>query len=413
MPGSSSGGSSGGSSPGAVHTTTAGEFAGVTSKPTPASGDIILIEDSAATNSKKRITVGSLPSGGGGTAPGWKDVRDYGAALNGTTDDGPAIRAARTALAGGPGVVYIPPGTLRINTTELVGGFTVGCSFEDRQWLVGSGRGSVRSGSGSSRGTTTIFGDGTSMDALLMWRSSSGTPDWRGSGGYGFHVMDNSTNNNTITNGILCQALNNLLFRDVSGGNFLKALGGFMKIIQATNGQPTQYGELGSFDIHNCKRGIWIDGNNPDWVIHHGKIQRPSSTLDVGSQGIYATTNKLDLHDLAIQFYDICIELNSNADNRAKHIRISDIHLEGDSGAASGSYAHGIKFVGTSGQKEMPLIRGIDIGSSGKFSKAISMTNITDYRLYDIRRRDVSWMLRTDTLLESITSTGTIDGVTV
>lgn len=49
-----------------VHTNVAGELAAITLKATPVSNDILLIEDSAASNAKKRITVGSLPSGGGG-----------------------------------------------------------------------------------------------------------------------------------------------------------------------------------------------------------------------------------------------------------------------------------------------------------------------------------------------------------
>ena len=42
---------------------TSGEIAGLTSKATPVSNDLILIEDSAASNAKKKVTVGSLPGG--------------------------------------------------------------------------------------------------------------------------------------------------------------------------------------------------------------------------------------------------------------------------------------------------------------------------------------------------------------
>lgn len=47
-----------------LHDDVAGEFAGVTLKATPTSSDIILIEDAADSNNKKRITIGSLSSGG-------------------------------------------------------------------------------------------------------------------------------------------------------------------------------------------------------------------------------------------------------------------------------------------------------------------------------------------------------------
>ena len=52
----------------AIHDDTAGEIAAVAVKGTPVSGDLLLIEDSADSNNKKRITVGSLPTGGGGEA---------------------------------------------------------------------------------------------------------------------------------------------------------------------------------------------------------------------------------------------------------------------------------------------------------------------------------------------------------
>ena len=52
----------------AIHDNIAGEIAAITLKGTPVSADILLIEDSAAGNAKKRITVGSLPTGGGGEA---------------------------------------------------------------------------------------------------------------------------------------------------------------------------------------------------------------------------------------------------------------------------------------------------------------------------------------------------------
>jgi hypothetical protein len=52
----------------AIHDDTAGEIAAVALKATPVSGDFLLIEDSADSNNKKRITIGTLPTGGGGEA---------------------------------------------------------------------------------------------------------------------------------------------------------------------------------------------------------------------------------------------------------------------------------------------------------------------------------------------------------
>lgn len=54
--------------PNSIHDNVAGEIAAVTEKTTPVSGDWLLIEDSAASNAKKRIQVGNLPGGGGAVA---------------------------------------------------------------------------------------------------------------------------------------------------------------------------------------------------------------------------------------------------------------------------------------------------------------------------------------------------------
>jgi hypothetical protein len=52
----------------AIHDDTAGEITAIALKGTPTGSDVILIEDSADSSNKKRITVGSLPTGGGGEA---------------------------------------------------------------------------------------------------------------------------------------------------------------------------------------------------------------------------------------------------------------------------------------------------------------------------------------------------------
>lgn len=49
----------------AIHDNVAGEIAAITAKATPVDGDYLVIEDSAAGNVKKSITIGSLPAGGG------------------------------------------------------------------------------------------------------------------------------------------------------------------------------------------------------------------------------------------------------------------------------------------------------------------------------------------------------------
>ena len=49
----------------AVHDNVAGEIAAITEKTAPASADLLLIEDSAASNAKKKVQIGNLPSSGG------------------------------------------------------------------------------------------------------------------------------------------------------------------------------------------------------------------------------------------------------------------------------------------------------------------------------------------------------------
>ena len=56
----SSGG--GGTDANAVHVNTGNEINGITAKATPTSSDILLIEDAADSNNKKKITIGDLPA---------------------------------------------------------------------------------------------------------------------------------------------------------------------------------------------------------------------------------------------------------------------------------------------------------------------------------------------------------------
>lgn len=55
-----------GSDADAIHDNVASEISAITEKSTPVSADLLLIEDSADSNNKKRVQVGNLPGGGGG-----------------------------------------------------------------------------------------------------------------------------------------------------------------------------------------------------------------------------------------------------------------------------------------------------------------------------------------------------------
>lgn len=62
-------GGGGGPDADAIHDNVSGEISAVTEKTTPVSGDLLLIEDSAASNAKKKVQIGNLPGGGGSSAP--------------------------------------------------------------------------------------------------------------------------------------------------------------------------------------------------------------------------------------------------------------------------------------------------------------------------------------------------------
>jgi hypothetical protein len=51
----------------AIHDNVAGEINAITEKTTPVGADLLLIEDSADSNNKKKVQITNLPSGGGGT----------------------------------------------------------------------------------------------------------------------------------------------------------------------------------------------------------------------------------------------------------------------------------------------------------------------------------------------------------
>jgi len=67
-PANSTGGGGGGpgSDTTAIHDNVAGEISGIATKATPTTADILIIEDAAASFAKKKITIGTLPGGGGG-----------------------------------------------------------------------------------------------------------------------------------------------------------------------------------------------------------------------------------------------------------------------------------------------------------------------------------------------------------
>lgn len=73
----------------AIHSSTSGEISIITEKLIPINGDFILIEDSAAANVKKRIQIGNLPGGGGGSSSGISGSVQFSDGLGGFLSDAP------------------------------------------------------------------------------------------------------------------------------------------------------------------------------------------------------------------------------------------------------------------------------------------------------------------------------------
>lgn len=112
--------------------------------------------------------------------PGWMNVRDYGAAGNGTSDDTAAINAAIAAATGSAGPaanvrfpsagVYLPPGVYKVTSDLLiqsVEGFALAGAGAELTLLLASGQGfntAVLNVDGSAKSSFrgfSIAGDGT------------------------------------------------------------------------------------------------------------------------------------------------------------------------------------------------------------------------------------------------------------
>jgi hypothetical protein len=81
----------------AVHTDEAGEIAALTEKASPAAADLLLIEDSEASNDKKKVQISNLPSGSGG-ASAFTGLSDTPASYSGQGEKVVAVKADESGL---------------------------------------------------------------------------------------------------------------------------------------------------------------------------------------------------------------------------------------------------------------------------------------------------------------------------
>lgn len=353
---------------------------------------------------------------------------NYGVVADGVTNDGPALRAAiADAESAGYGTVLLPPGIIRITTTETdANSDTCGLAIESsRVSLVGTGRGSARSGSSNAFGQTTILID-VACEHGIMFKSSNGNPDWRGGGIYGVHVQDG---NDYITNDLLgIQGLLDFRILDVSLGGAGATDAKALRIFPANNGEPTQYGRCYNLDVWDCYHGIWLESNTtgnpvaPDWKFLMCQLQRPTTgTAPVaGTYGVYVNSNAFHLLFSEVQNFDTGVVIDC-ANNRGKHINLQGLHFEMHSGWDSNSVNAAIEIQAhTSSQNNNILIADCETPSPGKYKtdggapsgSIIKVTgstpaNVTGTRIRDFRIRDFG---TTNAWLTTSNATSYIDG---
>lgn len=88
---------SGGADTDAIHVDESGEIAGLTAKASPVSADLLVIEDSEDTNAKKKVQIGDLPGGGGGSST-FTGLTDTPASYSGMAGRVAVVNSGETAL---------------------------------------------------------------------------------------------------------------------------------------------------------------------------------------------------------------------------------------------------------------------------------------------------------------------------
>lgn len=150
-----------GTDPDAIHDNVAGEIAAVALKGTPTTSDLLLIEDAADSNNKKRITIGTLP-GGAATAPRTAKIVVGNSPAGDTaadcthldTGNGQQLWVAiSTATAGTD--VYIRPGTYDFNLLPIYLPIVIPSGV--RVWGAGRKHVQIRSEQTSSPPVLTVF----------------------------------------------------------------------------------------------------------------------------------------------------------------------------------------------------------------------------------------------------------------
>lgn len=337
-------------------------------------------------------------------------VGDYGLVGDGVADDGPAVRSAAAVADAGHRKLIFPSAPIRFGSvvTDADGHDVCLPINSARVWVEGQGRGSGRSGAVGSHASTELIID-VACDYGVKFRSASGTPDWRGGGITGLHIVD-ATGSRVDDALLAVMALNDFAIDHVSLSGARKDSGArAFQILHPTNGQPTQYGRVWNMDVWDCYNGIWLASNAggtpvaPDWKFMACQIQAQADSggpVDAGSIGVYVNSNAFHLLFSEVQNFDTGVVIDQ-ANGRGKHIEIKSVHFEVESSAPANSYEAAVEIIShTSAVNSQILLADCENPSPGKYSSltasgsVIKATgtpgNIDNTRLRSWRIRDSS-----------------------
>lgn len=375
----------------------------------------------------------------GDTVGGWRSIPDRTIRIENFATDpatvsdwGPVMRAARDHgdTLGHPYVLEFGLGEFGYTSTETISvkdgetgansNFEVGLHLPEGCVLRGQWPGHGRSGGDTDTdyASTVLYYSGSSLhDAIVLHYKVS--PDWRGGGFEKMHFTDNSTARDRVLHGLYLQGSNMMILDKVSVSHIERAAGWGIWVDVVRNGgdtedEPTQYGTMDKVNLWRNDNGIRIDGRNPDWKLTNGSILRDGGETPVaGKYGLYAATNKLSVVNYEIQFHETEARIHNHSANLGKHMTFINVHFEADTGASANSYNACVEMIGTSGQDELPLFLGCEVGNSGKYADYFKFTDVSGFRINDFRIRDNGWLAAADTKIEHTNSTGTVDGTSV
>ena len=201
----------------------------------------------------------------------WKNVLDFGAAGDGTTDDSAAIQAALNAMdPNRGGTVYFPQGRYRIGT-----GLTV--PYPGTLML---GEGVQGVSNSQANGSSRIISD-NGITAITAYKGSHSTL------GYAFaRLQVKGAVGNTSGNGIVVKDTESCIYEDVTVSDYY---GGIGLTIDGLSGNA-QYHEMWNFAAGDCLTGIQTQGLSPSFQSFGGYFAGLGTTPRPGSVAVKITT---------------------------------------------------------------------------------------------------------------------------